>query len=220
MERERSSVRISKMLSLMLRHRPEEFDIEVDRYGFADVQDVLAAMQEEYGAIEMADIEAVVYDSGKQRFEIVEGRIRARYGHSFPMELGIAPAEPPEFLYKGFDAREVNLVLQEGLKPTDRQYVHLSFDAEVAAQLGSGRRRVPAAVVRVEAVRAHQAGVVFYDCGPTVLTTEVPADFLVLESSAAPPERPMAAPSSDLVEPAPPAGPVSFGRKRKFRSRK
>ncbi len=40
----RSNVRISKLLSLVLRHRPDEFGIEVDRFGFADLQSVLLAI--------------------------------------------------------------------------------------------------------------------------------------------------------------------------------
>ena len=158
MDRNTSSVRLSKLLSLMLRHRPEEFDIEVDRYGFADLEAVLAALQGRDPDLELRDIESVVYDAEKKRFEIAEGRIRARYGHSFPVDPATDPAEPPEYLYKGVDPRDVDLVLAEGLKPFDRQYVHLSFDADVAAQLG-GRRGERGAVIRVDALRAHRCGV-------------------------------------------------------------
>ena len=131
---QRSSVRVSKLLSLMLRHRPEEFGVEVDRYGSADLEAVLAALQGRDADLQMGDIESVVYDSEKQRFEITEGRIRARYGHSFDIDLGIDSVEPPEYLYKGVDPQEVDRVLEEGLKPVDRQYVHLSFEADVAVE--------------------------------------------------------------------------------------
>ncbi len=77
-------VHISKLLSLMLRHRPDEFGLQVDRYGFADLDEVLRAFQDRNSTFTLEDIEKVVYDGEKQRFEIVENRIRARYGHSFP----------------------------------------------------------------------------------------------------------------------------------------
>lgn len=225
MDRQRPSVRVSKLLSLMLRHRPQEFSLEVDRYGFADLEEVLVALQDRDSDLTLNDIELVVNDAEKKRFEIVEGRIRARYGHSFPIDLGIDPMEPPEFLYKGVDPKEVDRVLQEGLKPIDRQYVHLSFDVDVAARLGGGREGI-GAVIRVDAQRGHRAGVRFYDCGPTILTPEVPADFVEVE------ERPTPA-GSEHVEPsfsAPPVqggeGPsqgqdsIAYGRRPKPRSRR
>lgn len=173
-------VYISKLLSLMLRHRPDEFEIQVDRYGFADLDAVLSAFQDRDSTFTLEDIEKVVYDGEKQRFEIVENRIRARYGHSFSIDLGLDPSEPPEFLYKGVDSADVERLLSEGLAPDDRDYVHLSFDADVAARLSArpGRR---GAVIRIAATRAHLAGVHFYDCGPTILTKHIPGEFLDLE---------------------------------------
>ncbi len=173
-------VYISKLLSLMLRHRPDEFGLQVDRYGFADLDAVLRAFQDRDSTFTLEDIEKVVYDGEKQRFEIVENRIRARYGHSFSIDLGLDPSEPPEFLYKGVDSADVERLLSEGLAPDDRDYIHLSFDADVAARLSArpGRR---GAVIRIAAARAHQAGVHFYDCGPTVLTKHIPGEFLDLE---------------------------------------
>ena len=217
MAQRRSAVRISKLLSLILRHRPDEFGLEVDAFGFADVEAVLSALQAKDGEVTMEDIEAVVYDGEKQRFEIKDGRIRARYGHSFPIELGVDPTEPPEFLYKGVSPKEVEGILSEGLTPIDRQFVHLSFESEVAAQMGGGRGR-PSEVIRVAAREAHEAGVAFFDCGPTMLTEQVPAGFLALEER---PEREAYSPV-----PPPPADEaaasqeVTYGRRRKFSSRR
>ncbi len=210
----RSPVYVSKLLSLMLRHRPEEFGVAVDRYGFADLEAVVCALQERDAHLRLNDIESVVYDSEKQRFEIVEGRIRARYGHSFEIDLGIDPVEPPEYLYKGVHLREADGVLAEGLKPVDRQYVHLSFQADVAARLaGKGRGR--GAVVRVDAQRAHRAGVPFYDCGPTILTPEVPSDFLILEQLPEASEMSLTRPTTQRDVAAPQGEPM-YGRKRRF----
>ena len=36
-----STERLTRSLAYMLRHQPDEFDIEVDKYGFADLEDVL-----------------------------------------------------------------------------------------------------------------------------------------------------------------------------------
>lgn len=213
----RSSVRVSKLLSLMLRHRPEEFGVEVDAQGFADLDVVLTALEERDSDIQMEDIEALITQAEKQRFEIKEGRIRARYGHSIPVDLGTDPVEPPEFLYKGVEPQEVRTVLAHGLEPFDRQYVHLSFDRDVAEQLAS--RRSPGVVIKIAAQRAHQDGVAFHDCGPTVLVRSVPPAYL--EAEAVPESRPVASSTSpSTATPTAAGGPATFGRKRKFSSRR
>lgn len=211
----RKGVHVSKLMALMLRHRPDEFGIEVDRFGFADLQAVLSALQARDASLVMADIESVVYDGEKPRFEIVADRIRARYGHSFSIELGIDPAEPPEFLYKGVDPSEESRVLSEGMVPFDRDYVHLSFDADVAAQLASrpGRR---GSVIRIDARRAHEAGILFYDCGPTVLTKSIPAEYLALESAGGLPGTVSQTETTGAIPPE--QGSVTYGRKRRFSS--
>jgi putative RNA 2'-phosphotransferase len=200
----------------MLRHRPEEFGVAVDAQGYADLEAVLAALQERDAEIEMADIEALVTHAEKQRFEISDGRIRARYGHSIEVDLGIDPVEPPEFLYKGVDRHEVREVLEEGLEPFDRQYVHLSFDRDVAERLASRRSR--GVVIKVAARRAHEDGVAFYDCGPTVLVRRVPPEYLEAEEVPEPTPAPRPAPST--AAPAAQEGPVTYGRKRRFSGRR
>ncbi len=212
MEGHRSPVRVSKLLSLMLRHRPEEFGIEVDGYGYADFDAVLSALKKQDEDIEAGDVEALVYEAEKKRFEIVEGRIRARYGHSFAMELGIDPVEPPETLYKGSSVAEVDEILKSGLKPVDRQYVHLSFEAGVAQRL-AGHRQEPGAVIQVEARHAAADGIQFFDCGPTILAREIPPDFLSIA------ETPRTA-SDKGVTKKQNEEPVTYGRKRRFSSRR
>lgn len=231
--RRNSAVFVSKLLSLMLRHRPDEFGVEVDEQGYADLDAVVEALQDRDGDITLDDVESVVYDGEKRRFEIEEGRIRARYGHSIPVDLGTDPVEPPEFLYKGVEPKAVNAVLREGLEPGDRQYVHLSFEADVARDLGSGRRRKPSVVIRVNALAAHKAGIPFYDCGPTILTPQVPADYVTVDESsegweeAGREERPatgggLPGPVGSGAEEAAPPQPSSpsYGRRRRFSGRR
>ncbi|MDP6776695.1 MAG: RNA 2'-phosphotransferase, partial [Candidatus Latescibacteria bacterium] len=196
------------------------FGVEVDRYGYADLESVLEAMRGRVPAIQLADIEEVVCGGEKKRFEIVEGRIRARYGHSFDVDLGLDPVAPPEHLYKGLDTRDVEQTLSDGLKPLDRKYVHLSFEAEVAARLG-GRGRYGGAVIRVDALRAHESGIPFYDCGPTILSPEIPPEYLSVEEMPETPAVP--APVSRMEQtqelPEPPKD-VAYGRRRRKGSRR
>lgn len=211
----RNKVQISKLLSLMLRHRPQEFGLEVDVYGFADMEAVLSALQKKDASLTLESIEAVVYDGEKQRFEIVDGKIRARYGHSFHIELGVDSSQPPEFLYKGVDPSTAQAVISEGLHSKDREYLHLSFDPDVAEQLSS-RPGLLGAVIRIDAQRAFSAGVPFYDCGPTILTQTVPAEFLALERAGD------VSKVTEVVDETGDKTPetVTYGRRRRFGTRR
>lgn len=72
---------MSKFLSGILRHFGEEFGIEVDEEGWARVEDVLRVLKERYG-IGRKHLELIVKFDKKERFEIRNGKIRAKYGHS------------------------------------------------------------------------------------------------------------------------------------------
>ena len=81
---------LSKEVSYALRHAPWEYELEPDAEGFVPVGQLLTALNEtgHYGRpVTAADLEAVVDAPGKRRHEIRDGRIRALYGHSFPMRV-------------------------------------------------------------------------------------------------------------------------------------
>src|SRR5258705_12974649 len=92
-------VKVSKRMSKALRHDPARVGITLDAAGWVPVERFLAAMR-----LDRATLDAVVAGNDKQRFAIVAGsdgveRIRANQGHSVPVELGLAQAEPPELLF-------------------------------------------------------------------------------------------------------------------------
>ena len=168
-------IRISRRLSYLLRHNPEQFDIALDPEGFAD----LAAVAEQLG-ISTEHICSVVEETTKRRFEIQGGRIRALYGHSVGIDLRLPPVTPPEILYHGTSWRLVRDVMERGLKPMGRLFVHLSATEEEAHQVG--RRREPhPAVIRVHAQRASEDGLEFYKPGDIYLVSEVPPEYLTLQ---------------------------------------
>lgn len=181
-----SQTRLSKLLSLMLRHRPDEFGISLDSHGFANTDDVLAALQERFPWVTPDDIDALVNHSEKQRFEIAGDKIRAKYGHSFPVELDLPAVTPPEHLYQAVPPEAVDQILAEGLTPRDRRYVHLSLSSQIARELGQ-KIGPQCVVLRILAEKASSENQVrFFDCGPVVLTESVPPDCIevVTESSS------------------------------------
>jgi putative RNA 2'-phosphotransferase len=71
-------------------------------------------------------------------------------------------------------------MLRHGLKPRDRQYVHLSVSAEEAEAVA--RRHDPApAIIIVDAQGAHAEGIRFHQSGPLFLVDSVPAKFLSMK---------------------------------------
>ena len=93
-------IRTSRFLSLILRHRPEAAGIALDAAGWAEVDALLAGMARRGHALRFEDLVRIVETNDKRRyaFNADRTRIRAVQGHSRPVELGYAPAMPPEML--------------------------------------------------------------------------------------------------------------------------
>lgn len=66
----------------------------------------------------------------------------------------------------------------EGLKPSERQYVHLSEDVQTATAVG--QRYGKPVVLKIEALRMHQQGFKFFQAENGVwLTNKVPTSYLL-----------------------------------------
>src|SRR5947209_1046728 len=93
--------RISKFLSLILRHQPEKVGIQLDEAGWVAVDELLDAVNAHGLRLSLECLQEVVDSNDKKRFALQDGFIRANQGHSVPVDLGLPEAEPPEFLYHG-----------------------------------------------------------------------------------------------------------------------
>ena len=122
-------VRLSKRLSRALRHDPGRVGLTLDAQGWVSLDALCAALQ-----VSRADVEDVVAHGSKARFELADGPIRARYGHSLPGHVALPPADPPDELFHGTSSVVVDAILRDGLLPGGRQYVHLSPDPETASR--------------------------------------------------------------------------------------
>ncbi|HEV8341225.1 MAG TPA: RNA 2'-phosphotransferase [Candidatus Binatia bacterium] len=173
------SERLSRFLSFLLRHRQADYPLRFDKEGFVVWGELLSAVQDRFPEVAEKDIFDIIENSDKKRFELKEGKVRASYGHSFPVDLGLETIEPPAHLYHGTARDLAQSILREGLKPRGRQYVHLSRSVEEATEVG--RRRDPSpSVVVVDCQAAHADGIPFYCSGPLFLAKEIPAKFLSL----------------------------------------
>lgn len=156
------TVKISKFLSFVLRHRPQRIGLKLDHAGWAVISDLIEAAARTGMTLSEEDIRDVVDKNDKKRFSISEDglRIRASQGHSIPVDLGLEPVAPPVFLYHGTAARFVASILKEGLKRRRRHHVHLSPDEGTAMKVGQRHGRP--VVLRIKAREMNAHGVEFY----------------------------------------------------------
>ena len=94
----------SRFTSLILRHKPEVIGITLDEHGWADVDDMIAGInQSGKYKIDRDILDEIVRTDEKQRYSYNEDHtlIRANQGHSIPVDVELEKVEPPEFLYHG-----------------------------------------------------------------------------------------------------------------------
>jgi len=171
--------RISKFISLVLRHDPSAAGLELSADGWAEVDALIAGASAKGIAFDRATLERIVAESDKQRFAFDDTgtRIRANQGHSVAVDLALEPVEPPEILFHGTVERFWDAIREEGLKPGSRQHVHLSPDEATAHKVGQRRGRP--FILRVRAGDLHRAGHPFFCSANGVwLTDTVPPTHL------------------------------------------
>lgn len=176
-----NQVRTSKLLSLVLRHRPDTIGVTLKPAGWIGVDELLEALAKYGHPLTRADLETVVAESDKQRFVIdrATDRIRANQGHSIDVDLGLPDSDPPAVLFHGTPTRNLTSILADGLSKQRRHAVHLSADTETAHRVGSrGGEHV---VLCVDAGAMHQNGHRFAVSANGVwLTDTVPAHYLAV----------------------------------------
>ena len=180
----RDQVRVSRRISMVLRHRPESAGLTLDPNGWVPVTDLLAALR-----LSRAELAAVVAGNDKQRFAIATGpdgveRIRASQGHSrrVQVDLGLPPATPPAVLFHGTPAANLSSIMRAGLRSETRHHVHLSVDVPTAERVGR-RRSSDIVVLRVAAAEMAASGHTFHQSDNGVwLTESVPPGYISIDN--------------------------------------
>ncbi len=173
--------RWGKLLALVLRHKPQELGLTVDVHGWAQVEALVQAFSK-IGTFDKKLLEQIVREDNKGRYSFNEDktRIRANQGHSLPVDVELALAQPPEVLYHGTGEKYVQLINAQGLLPQSRLYVHLSQDKDTAVKVG--KRHGRPVVYQVAAGAMARAGCKFYlSVNGVWLTKRVPAEYLQLQ---------------------------------------
>lgn len=178
---EKESIRLSKLLSLVLRHRPEQLGIKLNELGWTDVGFLLRQMNSKGMAVTPEVLQHVVDTNNKQRFAFNESKtkIRANQGHSVAVELGYAPQVPPPVLYHGTSTKNLQAIRATGLEKRKRHHVHLSADVATALQVG--KRHGEPVVLQINAADMHWDGFQFFLSENKVwLTAHVPVQYIAM----------------------------------------
>jgi putative RNA 2'-phosphotransferase len=155
-------LKISKFLSLVLRHRPHKIGLTLDEAGWVPVTELLQACNRHGFALSLAELQAMVAGNDKARFSFSPDGllIRANQGHSVPVNLGYEPMEPPPYLFHGTAVRFLTSIQEQGLLKGRRHHVHLSPDVATARQVGQRHGRV--VILNVHSGAMHRDGYAFY----------------------------------------------------------
>ncbi len=172
---------LGRLLAGVLRHFPERFGLRMDDHGWVDMREFIQAIQlrrSDLHWLRPHHIHALIETDPKGRYQSKNGAIRATYGHSFDVELELPTDNIPNLLFYPTTEEEVDILLETGIRPSDRKMVHLSKtfeDAEIA-----GKHRVEAPIIlSIDAKKAIEKGIVIQRAGKTVFITDsIPSEYL------------------------------------------
>ncbi len=171
--------RVSKFLSLVLVHKPEEIDLQLDEHGWARVDNLLRKLKEANRKLSRDELFQLIDNNNNKRFTLSDDgqRIRAAQRHSIDVDLGLDTQRPPDELYHGTASTSLDAIFSDELNPGRRKQVHLSLDPDTAERVG--QRHGKPIVLRVEEPRMFEDGFEFFRADNGVwLTNKVPAVYL------------------------------------------
>ncbi len=170
-----------RTLTGILRHFPEEFGLEMDINGWIAVEDIVTSVRRRNHRakwLRPEHIIALAKTDEKGRYQLMNGRIRATYGHSKEVILDLPTDNIPDTLYYPSSEEEAVILLETGIRHSDRAKVHLS-DTKISA-VEAGKHRVSKPVIlKVDAANAIKNGVVIQRAGKHVYITDfIPAEHI------------------------------------------
>lgn len=164
-----------KELSWMLRHDKDAFAQGlIDNNGWRDIAEIKTH------EFTQDLLDEIVVTNNKKRFEYNSDKtkIRARQGHSIPVDVELKEVTPPNILYHGTATHFIDSIKDKGIIPGTRLYVHLSIDEDTAINVGS--RHGEPFVIKINCKQMVEDGYKFYLSNNNVwLTNSVPTKYLI-----------------------------------------
>ena len=155
-------VKLGKYLSLILRHKPDVIGIELDKYGWAVIDELIEGINKTGRFINEEILDEIVETNNKKRYQYNDDhtKIRANQGHSINVNVDLQERIPPKPLYHGTALNYLDKIKQLGIKKMNRLHVHLSKDIETAKNVG--KRHGQPIVLVIDTKAMVEDGYVFY----------------------------------------------------------
>lgn len=168
--------RVSKKMSYILRHNPQEFGIVLDDQGWTSLGSLRAVL-----GVPIDQLKRIVDEDKKKRYSIEGSRIRANQGHSVDhVNIKFKMEHPPDILFHGTCKEAVISILDSGeINKQTRHHVHLSDKISTAIQVG-GRRGKPV-IIHIDAKSMDNDGFTFYLSSNGVWLCDIIPDRYFLE---------------------------------------
>lgn len=179
---ETKTEQLGRLVAGGLRHFPTDLGLEMDSRGWVDLGKLGQVVQSRHLWASKELVIALVESDSKHRYEILNDKVRARYGHSVDVELDHPENELPRLFY-GASEEEADRILEIGLKSASQRYVHLSTTPEKAWHVATFRTGNPR-VIQADAALAKVAGVRMMTVNDDIVISEtIPARFLSILAS-------------------------------------
>jgi len=171
--------KLGRFISGLLRHFPDKFGLEIDENGWVDFNKLVKVTTRKYRWANRWLIKALVYSDPKNRYEIKDDKIRARYGHSIDVKLTDYPIADEDILYYGTGEEEAQRLLEIGIKPVKQAYVHLSTTLENCKEVARLRAEEPI-ILKIDAKKAKEDGIRIIKATEHIaLAKEIPAKYII-----------------------------------------
>lgn len=167
--------RVGRMMAGILRHFPERFNLTMDGRGWVDLEEFTNAIKDSRDNyrrwLRREHIVALVETDEKGRYQIDGGMVRATYAHSVNVNLDDLPEANVDKLYFPVSEEEMDLVLESGLRPSDRNMIHLSATPDKAYSAGRVHIADPL-LLEIDVRKASDAGNFIFRAGKSVYVTD------------------------------------------------
>lgn len=180
----KNTAKLSIHLSYLLRHAPQDVNLDMDRHGWVNVDQLLKNINENGRYVISASTlqEIVASDSkGRYRFSADGKRVKACQGHSIPwVEPELQEMIPPEFLYHGTTTEARDAIITSGaILRMERHAVHLTEDFPLAWKSACRRKGKVPCVLKIAANELAKTGVSFGKSENNVwCCAKVPVEFI------------------------------------------
>lgn len=149
--------RKGRYITLLLRHKPEKENLDMDKNGWVEVKQLLSRL-----SLSKNELDIIVDKDNKTRFSYSsnELKIRCNQGHSIDVDVELLETQPPDILYHGTAWKSIESIYKKGITKQSRLYVHLSDNLETAGVVG--KRHGSEHILIIDSFQMFNDGIPFY----------------------------------------------------------